>query len=74
MELMSVSPLSLQDRSLLRKLVWAAVLKLIVLTLLWWLFIDGQKVAVDDGGMAARMLRPPQAAPAQDSSPSKESI
>lgn len=68
---MSVSPLSSQDRSLLRKLVWAVVLKLMVLTLLWWLFIEGQKVAVDDGGMAAQMLHQ-RAAPAQGDSLSKE--
>ncbi|GAB3361665.1 hypothetical protein GCM10027395_16130 [Giesbergeria sinuosa] len=74
MQSMSVSPLSLQDRRLLRQLVWAVVLKLMVLTLLWWCFIDGQKVAVDDGGMAAQILQPPHAAPAQGHFPSKESI
>lgn len=69
---MSVSPLFSQDRALLLKLALAVALKLIVLALLWWLFIDGQQVAVDDSGMAAQMLHPHTSPTAPGESPSKE--
>ncbi|AGX86441.1 cytochrome oxidase putative small subunit CydP [Candidatus Symbiobacter mobilis] len=35
------------DRSLLRKLVVAVLLKLVVLTILWWAFVRDHRVAVD---------------------------
>ena len=39
--------MNLNDRRLLRYLIHAVLIKLAVLTLLWFVFIRGAKVAVD---------------------------
>ncbi len=52
--------------TLVRKLVLAVVLKLVVLTLLWGVFIKGQKVPVNSEAPAAHLLTPSAVAPKED--------
>ena len=51
--------MNLQDRTLLRKLVWAVLIKLVVLTVLWWFFVRDVRVVVDEEAAAHRLLAPP---------------
>lgn len=44
------------DRSLIRKLAVVLVVKLLVLTGLWWAFVHEQRVPVDAETAAAQML------------------
>jgi hypothetical protein len=44
------------DRALVRKLAVVLVIKLAVLTGLWWVFVRDQRVAVDTGSAASQML------------------
>lgn len=48
----------LMERGLLRHLTLAIVIKLALITALWWAFIRDAKVAVDAGAMAAQVLAP----------------
>ena len=48
----------LADRRLRRELVWVVVIKLVLLTLLWWLFIAPQRVEVDSRKMADVVAAP----------------
>ncbi|MDI3490268.1 MAG: hypothetical protein PWP11_1545 [Thauera sp.] len=48
----------LMERGLLRHLTLAIVIKLVLITALWWAFIRDAKVAVDAGAMAAQVLAP----------------
>jgi hypothetical protein len=45
-----------RDRLLLRKLATVLVMKLLVLTALWWGFVRDQRVPVDTDTTAAQML------------------
>ena len=49
-------PMNFQDRTLVRKLVIALVIKLAVLTALWWFFVRDQRVPVDVDAAASQML------------------
>ncbi len=42
------------DRRLLRQLIIAVLIKIIVLTALWWLFVRDARIEVDDDGVADR--------------------
>ncbi len=42
------------DRRLLRQLIIAVLIKIIVLTALWWLFVRDERVNVDGDGVADR--------------------
>jgi hypothetical protein len=46
-----------QDKILVRKLAIVLVIKLVVLTALWWAFVREQRVVVDDDAAATQMLR-----------------
>lgn len=46
------------DRTLVRKLAFVLVLKLVVLVALWWFFVNEQRVAVDGAGIATQLLGP----------------
>ena len=46
------------DQGLLRHLTLVLVIKLVLITALWWVFIRDAKVAVDPGAMAAQVLAP----------------
>jgi len=46
------------DRRLVREITLVIVLKLILITALWWAFIRDAKVAVDPGAMAAQVVAP----------------
>lgn len=46
------------DQILLRHLTLVVVIKLALITALWWAFIRDVKVAVDTGAMAAQMVAP----------------
>lgn len=48
--------MNFQDRTLVRKLVIALVIKLAVLTALWWFFVRDQRVPVDVDAAASQML------------------
>lgn len=54
-----------RDRSLLRKLAFVLLIKLLVLTALWWGFVREQRVPVDAGRAALQLLGAP--APASPS-------
>jgi len=45
------------DKILVRKLAIVLVIKLVVLTALWWAFVREQRVVVDDDAAATQMLR-----------------
>lgn len=45
-----------QDKTLVRKLALALVIKLAVLTALWWGFVRDQHVAVDDKSVATQFM------------------
>lgn len=45
-----------QDKTLVRKLAVVFVIKLAVLTALWWGFVRDQRVVVDDHGVAAQLM------------------
>lgn len=47
-----------QDRTLLRKLIWTVLIKLVALSVLWWLFVRDAQVAVDEGAAARQLLTP----------------
>lgn len=49
-------PMKLQDKILLKKLAIALVVKLVLLTALWWGFVRDQRVAVDGAAAAAQLL------------------
>ena len=44
---------------LVRKLAWAVVIKLLLLTAIWWFFLADQKVEVDAEQAARHLLIPP---------------
>lgn len=44
---------------LVRKLAWAIVIKLLLLTAIWWFFLADQKVEVDAEQAARHLLIPP---------------
>ena len=46
------------DQGLLRHIVVVVVIKLVLITALWWAFIRDSKVAVDPGAMAAQVVAP----------------
>jgi hypothetical protein len=50
--------MNITDKSLLRKLVWTLALKLALLLALWWVFVRGHGVSIDDGSVAAQLLHP----------------
>lgn len=45
--------------SLVRKLAWAVVIKLLLLTAIWWCFLAGQKVEVDAEQASRHLLMRP---------------
>ena len=48
--------MDVRDRLLLRKLATVLVIKLLVLTGLWWGFVRDQRVSVDTDAAAVQML------------------
>lgn len=48
--------MNFQDRSLVRKLTTVLVIKLAVLTALWWFFVRDQRVPMDVDAAASQML------------------
>lgn len=48
--------MTLQDKTLVRKLVIAVLIKLVVLVALWWGFVREQRVTVDAETAATQML------------------
>ena len=46
------------DQGLLRHIVVVVVIKLVLITALWWAFIRDSKVAVDPAAMAAQLSTP----------------
>ncbi len=46
------------DRHLMREITLVVVIKLVLITALWWAFIRDAKVAVDPGAMAAQLVAP----------------
>lgn len=46
------------DRRLVREITVVIVIKLILITALWWAFIRDAKVPVDPGAMAAQVATP----------------
>ena len=50
--------MNIQDRTLLRKLIWTVLIKLVALSVLWWLFVRDAQVAVDEGAAARQLLAP----------------
>lgn len=46
------------DRRLVREITVVIIVKLILITALWWAFIRDAKVAVDPGAMAAQVVAP----------------
>lgn len=49
------------DSRLLRHLAWVIVLKLVVLTAIWWAFIRSERVTVDPHSAAAHFAAPASA-------------
>lgn len=49
---------STNHRSLVRKLAWVVVLKLIVITAIWWMFMRDQRVKVEPETAAEHLLAP----------------
>ena len=45
-----------QDKTLLQKLAIALLIKLVLLTALWWGFVRDQRIAVDGDAAAAQLL------------------
>ena len=43
------------DRRLLRQLIIAVLIKIIVLTVLWWAFVRDERIKVDGDGVADRI-------------------
>jgi hypothetical protein len=60
--------MNLQDRTLVRKLAFVLVIKLVVLVALWWGFVRDQRVPVDVDAAASQMLgdRPAPASTTQE--------
>lgn len=52
-----------EERRLARHLATAVVVKLIVLTALWWLFVHDARVAVDAERAAAQLVVAPMSPP-----------
>ena len=52
----TLTSMKLQDKTLLKKLALALVIKLVLLAALWWGFVRDQRVAVDGGAAAAQLL------------------
>lgn len=50
--------MNIQDRTLLRKLIWTVLIKLVALSVLWWLFVRDAQVAVDEDAAARQLLAP----------------
>lgn len=46
------------DRRLVREITVVIVVKLMLITALWWAFIRDAKVAVNPGAMAAQVVAP----------------
>ena len=46
------------DRRLVREITLVIVLKLILITALWWAFVRDAKVPVEAGAMAAQVVAP----------------
>ena len=49
-------PMTLQDKTLVRKLAIVLLLKLLVLLALWWIFVREQRVTVDADAAATQLL------------------
>ena len=47
-------PMTISDKRLRRHLLTAVLIKLIVLTVLWWLFIEDSRVSVDPNTISDR--------------------
>lgn len=47
-----------RDQALLRKLIWTVLIKLIALSVLWWVCVRDAQVAVDEGAAARQLLTP----------------
>ena len=45
------------DKSLIKKLAWVLVIKLVLLMGLWWGFVREQRVTVDGNSVAAQFLQ-----------------
>ena len=52
----TLTSMKLQDKTLLKKLALALVIKLVLLAALWWGFVRDQRVAVDGDAAAAQLL------------------
>lgn len=52
-----------QDKILVKKLAVVLVIKMVVLTALWWGFVREQRVVVDGNAAAAQMLGTGQVQP-----------
>ncbi len=50
--------ISPKDRKLRREIALLVVIKLILLSALWWAFFRGAQVAVDDAAAAAHLVAP----------------
>jgi hypothetical protein len=57
----AMPPMNTKDLHLLRKLSTVLVIKLLVLTALWWGFVREQRVPVDTDRAAIRLLGAPSA-------------
>lgn len=50
--------MKLSDHALLRHLIFVVVIKIALITALWWAFIRDAKVVVDPSAMAAQVVTP----------------
>ncbi len=50
--------MNLTDRRLVREIVIVIIIKLMLITALWWLFVRDSKVAVDPAAMATQIAAP----------------
>jgi lysylphosphatidylglycerol synthetase-like protein (DUF2156 family) len=49
---------STNHRSLVRKLAWVVVLKLVLITAIWWMFMRDHRVKVEPETAAEHLLAP----------------
>lgn len=57
-----------EERRLVRHLAWVVIVKLVVLTAIWWAFVREQRVSADVNATAAH-LTAPESVPEQGTSP-----
>ena len=50
--------MNLADQGLLRHIIIAILVKIVLITALWWAFVRDAKVAVDPAAMAAQISAP----------------